>query len=291
MLEDFKENSFYLYAKNIKKYFHAYLFEVDDIETNYPLVLAFAKSVLCKHHYKDFIQCNGCNICSIIDKGYYEDLKVIEPNSSVIKKEQILELKKNFSLKSANDNNRVYIIKYAECMNASASNSLLKFMEEPESGIYGILITTNKNQLLSTILSRCVFISLKGKQTEELDLSLIANLSSFLKNLIQKNVEEIPYLKKDFFFYYENREQVLKAFHYMELILDISIGQFYQKEVKYSKDICDIIEKSLGEISIKNQISLLDKVVKYRNKLINIVNVNLNLFMDRFIIEISEVVK
>lgn len=291
MLEDFKENSFYLYAKNVKKYFHAYLFEVDDIEANYPLVLAFAKNILCKHHYMDSKRCNDCNICSIIDKGYYEDLKVIEPISSVIKKEQILELKKKFSLKSSNDNNRVYIMKYAECMNASASNSLLKFIEEPESGIYGILITMNRKQILPTILSRCVFISLKGKQKEELELSLITNLCSFLKNVIQKNVEELPYLKKDFFFYYENREQILKAFHYMELILDSSIGQFYQKEVKYSKEICDIIEKSLGEISIENQIFLLDKVVKYRNKLINVINVNLNLFMDRFIIEISEVVK
>ena len=77
MLEDFKDNSFYLYAKNAKKYFHAYLFEVDSIQESFPLILAFAKTILCKNHYRDSKQCKECNICTIIDKGYYEDLMVI----------------------------------------------------------------------------------------------------------------------------------------------------------------------------------------------------------------------
>ena len=43
MLDDYKDNQFVNYAKNLKKYFHAYLFEVDNLEENYPLILAFAK--------------------------------------------------------------------------------------------------------------------------------------------------------------------------------------------------------------------------------------------------------
>ena len=52
MLDDFKDNKFYDYAKNLKKYYHAYLFEVDSIDDNYPLILAFAKMMICKNHMK-----------------------------------------------------------------------------------------------------------------------------------------------------------------------------------------------------------------------------------------------
>ena len=289
MLEDFKDNSFYLYAKNIDKYFHAYLFEVNDINDSFPIILAFAKTILCKHHYKNLNNCKDCNICHLIDEGYFEDLKIIEPDGSMIKKEQILELKKNFSLKSSNDNNRVYIIKNADCMNPSSANSLLKFIEEPESGIYGILITTNKKQILPTILSRCVLISLKTKEKNDINIDEVKNLSLFIKNIYYKKEEMIPYLKQDFFSLYENREQILNAFHNIELILDIAINLEYKKDNINSQDICDIIINELGDIDLNKKILLLEKIVKYRAKLINVINLNLNLFMDRFIIEISEV--
>ena len=176
-------------------------------------------------------------------------------------------------------------------MNASASNSLLKFIEEPESGIYGILITNNRKKILPTIISRCVLISLKGNHKEEVEISSVENLTSFLKKIIIKKEEELPYLKQDFFSYYENREQILNAFRLMELILDNAIREKYKKEGIFSKEICDIIEKSLGDVSFANKVFLLDKVVKYHNKLMNVINMNLNLFMDRFVIEINEVVK
>ena len=291
MLEDFKDNSFYLYAKNIKKYFHAYLFEVNDIDNSFPIILAFAKTILCKNHYMNLDNCKDCNKCHLIDKGYFEDLKIIEPETNMIKKEQILELKKNFSLKSSNDNNRVYIIKNADCMNPSAANSLLKFIEEPESGIFGILITTNKKQILPTILSRCVLISLNNSYKENLNIDEIKSLILFIKNIYLKKEEYLPYLKKDFLSLYENREQILNAFHIMELIIDLSINIEYEKEDMYYKDICDIIKNEFGDINLNNKILMLEKIVKYRAKLINVINMNLNLFMDRFIIEVSEVLK
>ena len=54
-----------------------------------------------------------------------------------------------------------------------------------------------------------------------------------------------------------------------------------------SKDVD--IKSGLSVILTVGKILLLEKIVKYRAKLINVINLNLNLFMDRFIIEISEV--
>ena len=148
MINEFKNNPFYEYAVNLKKYYHAYLFEVNSIEESEPLILAFSKMLICHEHYKDNTKYSGCNICHLIDENTYSNLKIIKPNGMNIKKEQVLELQKDLSLKSSDGNNQVYIIMDADKMNASAANSLLKFIEEPLDGIYGILVTTNKKAIL-----------------------------------------------------------------------------------------------------------------------------------------------
>ena len=291
MLDDFKDNPFYKYAINLKKYYHAYLFEVDDIETSFPLILAFTKMLVCKNHYKDNSKCLDCNICHLIDNNTYPDLKIIEPNGQSIKKEQVLELQKSLSLKSSNNTNQVYIIKEADKMNPSASNSLLKFIEEPENGIYGILITTNRRQLLETILSRCILISLKTVKDMQYDIEEIKNISYFLKMIFQNKEEVISYLKQDFFKYYETRDDIIKAFNLMEVILDSKIRLIYQAKTILNKELCDIISSNLSNINELDIINTLEQVVIYKNKLINVLNMNLNLFMDRFIIDVSEVLR
>ena len=70
MLDDFYNNPFYNYAKNLKKFYHAYLFEVDDLESSYKIVLAFAKMIICSHHYTNLRDCQDCNICHLIDNNY-----------------------------------------------------------------------------------------------------------------------------------------------------------------------------------------------------------------------------
>ncbi|MBR3660385.1 MAG: hypothetical protein IKN63_00580 [Bacilli bacterium] len=289
MLDDFKDNSFYKYACNLKKYYHAYIFEVDDIETSFPMILSFAKMIICKNHYTEESKCGDCNICHLIDNNTYQDLKIIEPMGASIRKEQVIELQKDLSLKSFNNTNQVYIIKEADKMNISTANSILKFIEEPQDGIYGILITTNRKALLSTIISRCILISLKTKKEEQFSLDDIENLSLFLKKLFKEKERSLAYIKQDFFHYYELREDIIKAFNIMEAILDCLIQKKYHQELVLNSNSCDIIETNLGEISLNNIINCLEKVVIYKNKLLTVLNINVNLLMDRFVIDVSEV--
>ena len=99
MLDDYKETEFYTYANSLTNYFHAYLFEVNNIENSYPLILAFVKNIICPNHYTNKLNCLDCNICHLIDENYYEDVKVIEPVGKIIKKEQILEVQKQLGFK------------------------------------------------------------------------------------------------------------------------------------------------------------------------------------------------
>ena len=193
MLDDYKNNKFYNYAKNLKKYFHAYIFEVDDIETSYPLILAFIKMIICPNHYTNNKSCLDCNICHLIDENYYEDLKVIETTDKIIKKEQITKLQQELSLKSSNNTNQVYVIKEADKMNLNAANSLLKFIEEPEQGIVAILVTDNKARILDTIISRCQVISLKCDNKDNLD----SELKKYDENIILTTIKFINYYEKN----------------------------------------------------------------------------------------------
>ena len=69
---------------------------------------------------------------------------IISPDKEMIRKEQIEQLIHDFSLTSLEDNNRVYIIKDADMLNNQCRKLTIKILEEPQSNIYGILITRYK---------------------------------------------------------------------------------------------------------------------------------------------------
>ena len=56
---------------------------------------------------------------------------------------------------------KIYIIDEAEKMNAQAQNALLKTIEEPPAYAVILLLTTNADTFLPTILSRCVTLNVK----------------------------------------------------------------------------------------------------------------------------------
>ena len=289
MLDDYKDNDFYKYAKNLKRYYHAYIFEVDDINNSFPLILSFAKMIICSNHYTNNESCLDCNICHLIDNNTYPDLKIIEPDGISIKKEQIQALQQSLSLKSSNNTNQVYIIKESDKMNPSASNSLLKFIEEPEEGIYAILITTDRNQILPTIISRCNLISLSTKKNDNYQEEDIITIANFLKKNYEDKENTLPYVKSLFLDKYDERDKILEAFNLMEMELSLLINEKYGVKNTSNEEIYDIIKTNLQIIPLSKLISYLDKIVKFKNMLILTPNLNINLFMDRFVIELSEV--
>ena len=63
----------------------------------------------------------------------------------------------NFSSKTSFSNKKkIVLINNVEKMNISASNSLLKVLEEPSTNLFFILIHSSHKKLISTISSRCI---------------------------------------------------------------------------------------------------------------------------------------
>ncbi|MDM8538448.1 DNA polymerase III subunit delta' [Desulfobacterales bacterium HSG17] len=102
----------------------------------------------------DIADCT-CRSCNKIRSGNHPDIHWVEPSGVFIKIDRIRELCQSVSLKPYEAKIRVVIISGAQNMNAEASNSLLKLLEEPPHKTIIILTAIQTSDLLPTIFSRC----------------------------------------------------------------------------------------------------------------------------------------
>ncbi|MCC9748891.1 DNA polymerase III subunit delta', partial [Streptococcus agalactiae] len=130
---------------------HAYLFSGNFASLDMALYLA--QSQFCEKRQSG-LPCQKCRACRLIANGEFSDVKIIEPQGQLIKTETIKELTKDFSRSGFEGKSQVFIIKDCEKMHVNAANSLLKFIEKPQSSSYVILLTNDENNVLPTIKSR-----------------------------------------------------------------------------------------------------------------------------------------
>jgi DNA polymerase-3 subunit delta' len=135
---------------------HAYLFSGPGGTGKRRMAQLLAKSIFCTVHTDD--ACGECIECRKVEHHNHPNIHVLEPDGSTIKIEQVRELQKEFSFRSAADQTKLYMIHQAERMTTQAANSLLKFLEEPQSKVVAILITDNGQAVLPTIQSRAQWI-------------------------------------------------------------------------------------------------------------------------------------
>ena len=159
---------------------HAYLFIGDRGTGKKDVAFQFARSYFCPHRV-GIEPCGQCSECKRIDSGNHPDLMVIEPDGRTIKKEQVANLIKEFTYRGVESNKKFFIIEKADSMTAQAANSLLKFIEEPQSQTVAILLAENRHQLLDTIISRCQLIQFAPLSKNEIEKQLIE--SGFSKSL------------------------------------------------------------------------------------------------------------
>lgn len=294
---------------------HAYLIDTNNCEEANDFVMAFVCSIFCNNHYtnKDFSECKSCNLCNRIRNNNYPELKVIESDSLVIKKEQLLELQSEFSRSSIEGNYRVYIIKDCDKMNKQASNSLLKFLEEPVEGVIAILLTNNFNKLLSTIISRCQLIRLNRVQSfcknsafenfallcsnnkslsvdsileDESNKELFDTVISFIDYLEENKLDVLLFIKNMWYNKIASREDSILAF----LLMIYFYYDVLKRKVGYDQyfycDYLELIDKIGNMNSISGIIKKLEIVI-YGLEMLKC-NLNVNLLMDDIIIQLCD---
>ncbi len=151
---------------------------------------------------KDKSQQDDLQLRHQIQTRTLSNLMVIEPDGLNIKKDQILALQQEFSKTALVSGPRIYVIKNVERMNQSASNSLLKFMEEPSSHqVTGFLLTENLDDVILTIKSRSQIIHLNSadeiKLKEQLSSEGVSENLATLLPFITKDLDDALLLAED----------------------------------------------------------------------------------------------
>ena len=298
-----KQNIAYRILKNAitkNKTSHAYLFEANGVKDAKDIAISFAKGLLCPNKYTNNNNCVNCTQCQNIDKNCFLELKIISPDGMWIKKEQLDELQKEFSMKSVESDKKVYIIENADRLNASSANTILKFLEEPSENIIAILLTDNIYNCIDTIVSRCQILSLKNP-TDKINDNLYKkhlndeDLSEFITN-VNKNVisfyNTLEKQKEETIVFYDT------VYFKEKIELLLTIGLYLYIEVlntKYERNINNLIEfeEEIKNISINNETSDIIKKIEIINDFLrkNNFNVNKELFLDNFIITFSGGIK
>ena len=317
MLDDFKDSQFIAYSllnnaiKN-NKLSHAYLFDANHYDETFDFILAFVKAILCRKHNDS---CEDCILCQRIQNNNYPELKIIESDSAIIKKEQLLDLQSDFSRSSIEGDYRIYIIKDCDKMNKQASNCLLKFLEEPVPGIIAILVTNNFSKLLSTIISRCQIIrfnnilSLTSNSTlenlaliscdnkkavseflkDETKKDLISSLLYFIENFEENGLDVLIYIKNLWYNKFPTKEDARLAFLLMVYFyydaLNCKIGNL--KYFFCNEEDLDFIKRCANMNSIESILHKIE-VASYGYEMINY-NLNMNLLLDDIVIRLGDV--
>ena len=311
MLDDFISDqaiAYKIFKNSIvkNKLSHAYLINTNGYHKGFDFAKAFAKYLLCPNNETGS---HECSVCHLIDNNSYSEFKVIEADGLWIKKEQTDELQEMFSMKSLSGR-KVYIINGVENLNISASNSILKFLEEPEEGIVAILITDNIYKVLGTIVSRCQVINLNNVQVKSDDMLLnvgnqlyndsdkinefvndsesinkIGHVIDFIEYLYSNKLDTLVYINKYWNDFFKGKDDYLFAFNIMIMFYSDVINYKMGNDIILSEFKSNIEKFSELDYNIINNI--LNLIMEVREDLYS--NVNLNLLMDKFIIKMEAI--
>lgn len=259
---------------NENKLSHIFLIETNDQNLVFNDLISFIQYINCPNQYEE--NCTHCNLCHLITTNNLPTLAIIYPDGQAIKKGQMEELKILFSHKPYLSKYNVYVINEAEKFNASSANTMLKFIEEPEQNTIGFLITNNKENVISTVKSRCEIINAYYEDNdtcydEELvnlaihyiyDIEFVKNKSIVVnKKIIDRKLE---------------RNQIFSLFQIMlNIYLDLLNGHLEYESLQGLK--------SYKKTEIIKRIQLINEILDNLNY-----NVNINLLLDAFVLRLED---
>lgn len=258
-----KKLSFILEQNEQKKLSHAFLIETNNIEECYKDIKYLVKNINCPHSYSN--NCNEeCNICRLIDSDNLPSLITIRPDGMSIKREQINDLITSFETKPIFSSYNCYIILNAESLNATASNILLKFLEEPSENVIGFFVTNNLKLIIPTIKSRCEVVTANYDSDTTINEDLIKIADKYLDEILNGN----DYLVNKKIILSNELER--KDIQDMFLYLFENYKNIFENQLQNKEDNSKVVEI----------LNLIEKELKYLQY-----NVNLELILDDFVIE------
>lgn len=284
---------------------NAYLFCGPRGTDKFDAAILFAKSLLSDDVDEDgFTLKNHQDIDDCVDRksnnknGHCkqnEDLNFILLDEKKVMVDDIDQLQSLFE--HTRDGRMVYILNHYDNATIAASNSMLKFLEEPSDNIHGILIADEKANVLPTIQSRCQIIQFKPTSCKERLLESIDDeeTAEMLGN--NYSYEQACALLKldDFEIIRKYAHDYLDAFDSMSYVVELQRNVFC-REKNLNTDAIALFIRWLIYYLKQDQKLELDKIVKIYPLLVEGLDmlrrpVDLSLFMDKLYHDIRKAVR
>lgn len=140
---------------------HAYILNGENNAGKMMLAESFAMALQCETGKEEAcMQCRSCR--QALEHNQPDIIYVTHEKPGIISVDDIRhQLNNDIVIKPYSSKYKIYIIDEAEKMNTQAQNALLKTIEEPPAYAVILLLTTNADSFLPTILSRCITLNLK----------------------------------------------------------------------------------------------------------------------------------
>jgi len=161
---------------------HGYLFTGHELDSLEGLARTLAKTLNCLQPVRRqgvaVDCCDRCLNCRKIEDGNHADVFWVRPESKLrkIKIEQVVRREKSpprvlldaVNLKPTESAYKLAVVVAADRMTVEAANAFLKTLEEPPPQSVLILLTTEPQRVLETILSRCLRLNFAAEGPQRL---------------------------------------------------------------------------------------------------------------------------
>lgn len=149
-------------AVKTNKVSHAYIINGERSSGKEFIAKTFAMALQCENR-QETEPCQECHSCKQALSGNQPDIIFIthEKPGTISVDDIRTQINGDIAIKPYSSPRKIYIMNEGEKMTIQAQNALLKTLEEPPEYAVILILTTNVDSLLPTILSRCVVLNMK----------------------------------------------------------------------------------------------------------------------------------
>lgn len=115
-----------------------------------------ARALACALFCADPTGCGSCPACHRVKNGTHPDLHLVRPEGVAgYMVEQVRGITHDVHLKPIEAPRKVYVLEDAAGLKAESANAFLKTLEEPPADVVIVLLATDVDDVLPTLVSRC----------------------------------------------------------------------------------------------------------------------------------------